>query len=84
MPEQYAPSREHVLRVRALLQAIASFPVEVVDTILDFAQYWVRSTTVRPGKQTIRDSGLAKAGNYFMVNPPLPLSCDVLARANML
>lgn len=41
----YGPSVKDVLHVKNLLHIISSFPIELIDKIIDFAEYWPHSTT---------------------------------------
>lgn len=39
------PTVEDVFRVKAILQAATPLPLEIVDTIIDHAEYWPRTTS---------------------------------------
>lgn len=41
----YLPTVEDVLDVRTLLIERFALPVEILDTIVDFAEYWPHTTT---------------------------------------
>jgi hypothetical protein len=41
----YDPSVKDVLHVKDLLNGISSFPLELIDRIIDLAEYWPRTTT---------------------------------------
>jgi hypothetical protein len=46
-PNQYIPSPEDVLIVKQILTKKGKLPLELVDTIIDSADYWVKTTTCR-------------------------------------
>lgn len=46
-PDQYAPNIEDILAVKQILIEKGKLPLELVDTIIDFAEYWVKTTTCR-------------------------------------
>lgn len=60
----YDPSVDDVLYIKNLLHSISSCPLELIDTIIDLAEYWPRTTTINSSRQTIR----ANTGNQFMVS----------------
>lgn len=77
-PTEYHPNVEDVFRVRALLLSISSFPLELIDTIIDVAEYWPCSTTLNTGRYSIRDMSWRpdNSGGHFLVGQFLPrISC---------
>jgi hypothetical protein len=46
-PNQYIPSPEDVLVVKQILIKKGKLPLELVDAIIDSADYWVKTTTCR-------------------------------------
>jgi hypothetical protein len=43
--DRYKPSVEDVLSVKEFLGSISSFPLELIDTVIDFAEYWPHTST---------------------------------------
>ncbi len=54
---RYTPSVKDVLKVKAILFHKLSLPLELVDTVIDFAEYWPRTVTSRSGGQLNIQSG---------------------------
>lgn len=73
-PTQYHPTVQDVLQAKSILLAIASFPLELVDTIIDVAEYWPCSTTLNTGRYRIRDVswGPHGSGDHFLVSQVIP------------
>jgi hypothetical protein len=70
--EQYEPSVEDVFSVKTMLAGSFELPLELVDTIIDHAEYWPHTSVIRKGEDfTIR----AGAGheNQFLVSSTLTL-----------
>jgi len=73
--EPYEPSINDVFVVKATLRTIhkkSPLPLELIDTIIDFAEYWPHTTTTRRGG-TLRLSSGTFRENKFLVNSILPL-----------
>jgi hypothetical protein len=66
--ERYAPSVQDILAVKKILTKKGDLPLELVDTIIDFAEYWVRSTTVRTGGEISVQAGRERE-NKLLVSP---------------
>jgi hypothetical protein len=56
--DRFKPTVDDVLRVKESLGRISSFPLELVDTVIDLAEYWPHTSTttttsmiVRPGRE---------------------------------
>jgi hypothetical protein len=68
--EPYKPSVEDVFSVKTMLSGSFELPLELVDTIIDHAEYWPHTSVIRTGEDfTIR----AGAGheNQFLVSKTL-------------
>jgi hypothetical protein len=68
--EPYEPSFEDVFSVKTMLSGSFELPLELVDTIIDHAEYWPHASVIRTGEDfTIR----AGAGheNQFLVSRTL-------------
>jgi hypothetical protein len=68
--EPYEPSVEDVFSVKSMLSGSFELPLELVDTIIDYAEYWPHTSVIRTGEDfTIR----AGAGheNQFLVSRTL-------------
>lgn len=56
--DRYTPSIQDILEVKQILIEKGALPLEIVDTIIDFAEYWIKSTTCRTrGQVTVRAGG---------------------------
>jgi hypothetical protein len=55
--DRYVPSIQDVLAVKQVLNKKGHLPLELVDTIIDFAEYWVRTTTCRTGGEITVNAG---------------------------
>jgi hypothetical protein len=62
----YDPSVRDVLYVKILLHSVASLPLELIDAIIDLAEYWPRTTTVNSAQLSVRSD--RNNGNKFMVS----------------
>ena len=62
----YDPSPRDVIIVRYLLRVIASLPLELIDTIIDLAEYWPCVSTINTTNHNVRSS--QNDGNKFVVS----------------
>jgi hypothetical protein len=44
--ETYNHSVEDVLQVKTILHNVSSFPLEIIDAVIDLAEYWPHASTV--------------------------------------
>jgi len=69
--DRYQPSIEDVLRVKDILMSVQksnSLPIELVDNIIDHAEYWPHSTTTTFEGQDIQvRAGNERRENCFIV-----------------
>ena len=65
--EPYEPSILDVLVVKAMLCKAWTLPVELVDTILDLAEYWPHTTSEWEGRPLPIYGGHADRENVFLV-----------------
>jgi hypothetical protein len=65
----YDPSPRDVILVKNLLRVIASLPQELIDTIIDLAEYWPCVTTINSAVPTVRYNG-----NQLVVSNNWPLN----------
>ena len=57
-PDRYTPSIQDILEVKQILTENGMLPLELVDTIIDFAEYWIKTTTCRTrGQVTVHAGG---------------------------
>lgn len=57
-PDQYTPSFQDIIDVKQILTKKGALPLELVETIIDYAEYWIISTTCRTrGQVTILAGG---------------------------
>jgi hypothetical protein len=55
---RYTPSFQDILEVKQILIERGALPLEIVDTIIDFAEYWIKTTTCRTrGQVSVRAGG---------------------------
>lgn len=76
------PSAMDVLIVKAMLQKGLKLPAEIVDSLLDHAEYWLHTTTVADFSQEYGDAvrvlgGRSTGENKFLVSHPSPLGLAV-------
>jgi hypothetical protein len=62
----YNPCPRDVIFVKNLLRIIASLPLELVDTIIDLAEYWPCVTTINSAVPTVQS--LQNNGNQLVVS----------------
>jgi hypothetical protein len=69
--DRYTPSVQDILEVKQILIEKGALPLEIVDTIIDFAEYWIKSTTCRTrGQITVRAGG--EFSNTLLVSLQFP------------
>ncbi|OBT70408.1 hypothetical protein VE03_00214 [Pseudogymnoascus sp. 23342-1-I1] len=71
-PDAFDPAIADVFSVKAILQSL-SLPLELADTIIDFAQYWPHTSTVLTGINPAYAQG--KALEDYFIARTLPLGC---------
>ena len=59
-PGTYEPTTADVVRVRQIIFKGVNVPVELIDMILDFAEYWPHNTTVLDPGPILSGSGLSE------------------------
>lgn len=52
--DRYLPSVSDVLSTKAILLGGTGLPLELINPIIDFAEYWPHTTTSRSGSTTVR------------------------------
>lgn len=72
-PSQFeTPTVEDVLEVKDILGDAAKLPIEIIDNIIDFAEYWPRTSVVTRGLSTaiatIRTHQPSTSENLFLVS----------------
>lgn len=65
--DRYRPSTQDVVSVKKSLMGL-QLPLELIDTIIDRAEYWPHITTVRSGTQISARAGTDNE-NRFIVGP---------------
>jgi len=75
---RYLPTVKDVMVVKAMLLKAISLPIEIVDLVLDHAEYWPHTTAfVQPhplGSGTLSIYGTREGGNRFLVSAWPPIS----------
>ncbi len=68
--DRYQPSIKDVLTVKEALHKKSALPYEVVDVIVDMAEYWPHTTTISSRPMFIRggSNGGSHAENQFIVS----------------
>ncbi|OWO98030.1 hypothetical protein B2J93_8255 [Marssonina coronariae] len=66
--ERYTPSTEDVISVKNDLFKRFALPIELIDTVIDFAEYWPRTTTCRTGGEFHVRSGRPGLEDQFMAS----------------
>ncbi len=74
-PWRYEPTFSDVIVVKAMLSKALTVPAEIVDQIVDFAEYWPHTTADSGPANDINmykivRGGQAGAENELLVNPP--------------
>jgi len=70
-PDRYTPSVEDILAVKQTLVKKGKLPLELVDTIIDFAEYWVKSTTCRTNGEISIRAGRERENMLLLRSYPL-------------
>jgi hypothetical protein len=66
---EYEPTIREVLVVKEQLQRKSSLPIELIEAILDDAEYWPHTSTSITGRKTIL-AGKETEESQFLVGPP--------------
>jgi hypothetical protein len=70
----HEPSIDDVLDMKDFFLKNAKLPIEIIDLIVDFAEYWPHTTTIRTGEGDFRvRGGDSKLENKLLVG--LSFSC---------
>ncbi|KAI9046928.1 hypothetical protein LZ554_009005 [Drepanopeziza brunnea f. sp. 'monogermtubi'] len=88
--DRYTPSTEDVLSVKDFLWKEFELPLELVDSIIDFAEYWPRTTTCRTGGELHVRSGRSIENQFLLRSYPLgyipnddaPTICPMMSTGN--
>ncbi|KAE9365175.1 hypothetical protein N431DRAFT_353243 [Stipitochalara longipes BDJ] len=70
-PEQYTPSIQDILSVKQILAAKGKLPLELIDTIIDFAEYWIKTTTCRTNGEISIHAGQDRENKFLLRSYPL-------------
>lgn len=79
--DPYEPTAMEVIFVRAMLEKALQLPSEIINNIIDYAEYWPHTSTVVdysnwPGQQRVVHAGEPSTENVFLVSLNT-LSCRV-------
>ena len=72
-PGSYEPTVLDVIVVKAMLNKAIRLPPEIIDTVVDMAEYWPHTSTemIYTGRPAIaRKNATSGAENQFLVSPP--------------
>jgi len=64
--KEYSPSVDDVFRVKANIFEKTRLPIDLIDSIIDYAQYWPHTTTVTTSETIVR-TGRSQIENVFIV-----------------
>ena len=64
--KEYSPSVDDVFRVKANIFEKTRLPIDLIDSIIDYAQYWPHTTTVTASETIVR-TGRSQIENVFIV-----------------
>ena len=67
-PEEFSPTIQDVLDVKQIMFKKGNLPLELIDTIIDAAEYWVRTTTSRSGGTITISSGRGTVEDKLLVS----------------
>jgi hypothetical protein len=73
VPRPFCPTVQEVLAVKTVILNLYKLPIEIIDTIIDFAEYWPRTTVGFNGRKTAigalaQEGGLNPRSNTFVVS----------------
>jgi hypothetical protein len=66
-PEPFEPSVEDVFSVKTILSRNLELPLELVDVIIDHAEYWPHTSVIRAGEELAVRAGTGHE-NQFLVS----------------
>ena len=69
--EPYKPSVEDVFSIKTMLSGSFQLPLELVDTIIDHAEYWPHTSVIRTGEDFTIRAGIGHE-NQFLVRSQIP------------
>jgi len=87
--EDYEPTIKDVLVVKAMLKTALRLPLEIVDSIVDHAEYWPHTSSYIRYEPNLKVSGRDFEGHdvsedQFLVSPsPSALACPVPLRLTL-
>ena len=70
-PGPHAPSTEDILSVKQILAIAGKLPLELVDTIIDTAEYWIKTTTCRTDGEVSILAGRDRENRLLVRSYPL-------------
>ena len=56
-PQPHTPSVKDILSVKQILATTGKLPLELIDTIIDTAEYWIKTTTCRTNGEVSIQAG---------------------------
>lgn len=68
----HEPSVEDVLSVKNVFFTNVKLPIEIIDVIIDYAEYWPHTTIARTGGQSITVRGGYPINENRFIVPRLP------------
>lgn len=74
--DPYEPSILDVLVVKAMLNRAFALPLELIDTVLDMAEYWPHSSAVVQIRKTVH-GGRRGLEDQLLVGPLFSFSCRI-------
>lgn len=68
LPSPHQPSISDVLDAKDTIFTKSGLPLEIIDVIIDFAEYWPCTTTIRTGEEISIRAGRPATENQFIVS----------------
>lgn len=64
----YQPSIEDVFAAKSILFKKFRLPLEIIDVVIDFAEHWPHTSTIRTGGELKVSAGRPSYENQFVVS----------------
>ena len=69
--DRYQPSVSDVLAVKEALHKKRALPFELIDAIVDMAEYWPHTSIALPGSTTVRGGRDDRENQFIVSSTPL-------------
>jgi hypothetical protein len=68
---EFTPNLQDVLAVKQILMEGGKLPLELVDKIIDYAEYWIKTTTCRTNGEVSIHAGRERENKLLVSYSPL-------------